>query len=192
MADRKLYPSFVQLRYATTWGQHVQTIPMNQWSGAGLGDPGTVLNWGGNPIAVDTMVEALVDAITAYLPASTTYIDYNVFNMPTPESIPQPVFSKSLSQAGSAVGLTGQAQAVLWWMTIRSTNFGRLNFLLLDRPNNNVWGNVFTPDAGAQAIIDELVSEDNGWRARDNGKPHSFMDITISFSKELRRKYGMI
>jgi hypothetical protein len=188
----KLYPSFVVIDYTSEFGQHKQTLPTLQWTGTGLGDPGNFETHDAVGISALTMIAALVLVYKALLPTTTTLVSYTIYNMPTMTSIPQPVYTAALGVAGTDAALTGQAKATQWTMSIRTTAFGILKFVMLDRPNNDNWGNITTMDAASLALFNELSDAGNGWAGRDGGKPGGFMGISITLNKRLRRKYDMI
>lgn len=188
----KLYPAFVVIDYTSEFGQHKQTLPTLAWSGTGLGDPGNFDTHDAVGVSALTMITAFITARRALIPDTTNLVSYTIYNMPTMTSIPQPVYTAAIGLAGTDVTTTGQAKAVQWTMSIRSTNFGILRYTELDRPSNDNWGNVTSMDAAALGVFNELSDAGMGWAARDNGKPGGFMGISITLNKRLRRKYDMV
>lgn len=187
-----LYPSFIVIDYTSEFGQHKQTLPTLQWTGTGLGDAGNIESHDAVGISTLTMMTNLILVYKDLLPTTTTLVSYTVFNMPTMTSIPQPVYTAAIGVAGTDAALTGQAKAVQWTLSIRSTNFGIFQFVMLDRPSNDNWGNITSMDADTTALFNELSDAAMGWAARDGGRPYGFMGISISLNKRLRRKYDMV
>lgn len=192
LARNRLFPSFVVVDYTSAHGQHKQTLPTLQWNGSGLGDPGSFDTHDGTGIVSTTMMLNFINAYRPVLPTTTQLVSYTIYNMPTPTSIPQPVYGAAIGLAGTDATTTGQAKAVQWTMTIRTTVFGLLKFVMLDRPSGNIWGNVTAMDAPTLALFNQLTASENGWSGRGGGRPLTFLGISISLNKALRRKYDMI
>lgn len=188
----RLYPSFVAIDYTSQWGQHRQTIPTLQWNGSGLGDPGTFDTHDSVGIVSTVMIDALIAVYRPILPEEITLVSYTIYNLPTMTSIPQPVYGEAIGLAGTDSTTIGQARATQWTLSIRTTAFGLFKFTVLDRANGNVWGNVTTMDSVTEDLFDEICSAGNGWSGRGGGRPLSFMGISVSLNKRLRRKYDMV
>lgn len=189
-----LYPSFVQVKYHSAYGNHTMTLPTLRWNADELGLPGTFDTHDAAGIAADVMVEALVDTFLGFYPDTVIFDSYTIFNAPT-LSMPlvfNPVYAASLAQAGADDTPTGVDKAVQYTIGYRTTTFGRSQIVFLDIPAGNTWGNVTTPNAAVDAVTAEWTAASNGWAGRDNGRPFTFTNITISHNKRLRRKYGMI
>jgi hypothetical protein len=189
-----LYPSYVQVKYHSLYGNHTMSLPTLRWNADELGTPGTFDTHDGFGIAADTMVEALVDTFLALYPDTVIFDGYTIFNAPV-LSVPivfNPVYAASLALEGADATPMGVDKAVQYSIGYRTVTFGRSQIVLLDVPAGNTWGNVTTPDATTLAITAEWTAATNGWAGRDNGRPFTFTNISISMNKRLRRKYGMI
>lgn len=183
--------SFAKIQYATAFGVHSSTIPFRLVSTLGLGDPGTVESWNGDPISPATMVETMIDKMAEVVPSTTTFNKYTLYKWNGDIEEYQPFYEAASGIAGSAVGLTGQAKAVQQTVSIKTLGFGLLKIVFLDRASGGVFGNVF-PDATMTEIVAEAVSLDNAWCGRDQTRPAIFTNTSISLNKRLRRKYGMV
>lgn len=189
-----LYPSYVQIRYHSIYGNHTMTLPTLRWNAGDLGTPGTFDTHDGVGIAADTMVEALVDTFLGFYPATVIFDTYEIFNAPVLSTplVFNPVYGASLALEGADATPLGVDKAVQYTIGMRTTLFGRVQIVFLDIPTGNTWGNVTTPDAAVNAVLAEFTATTNGWAGRDGGRPFYFTNISISMNKRLRRKYGMI
>jgi hypothetical protein len=189
-----LYPSYVQVAYHSAYGNHTMTLPTLQWTAGLLGEPGEFATHDAAGIAADVMVEALVDTFLPFYGTTVTFDTYTIFNSPA-LSVPlvfNPVYQASLALDGTDATPDGVDKAVQYTIGFRTVAFGRSQVVLLDKPAGNTWGNVTTPDAATLALIAEWTADSNGWAGRDNARPFTFTNISISMNKRLRRKYGMI
>jgi len=189
-----LYPSFVQIKYHSAYGNHAMTLPTLRWNADELGDPGTFDTHDGMGIAADTMIEALAATLLPFYPDTVIFDGYTIFNAPVLSTplVFNPVYAASLALEGTDATPDGVDKAVQYTIGYRTTLFGRSQIVLLDKPAGNTWGNVTTPDAATLALTAEFTAATNGWAGRDNGRPFTFTNISISLNKRLRRKYGMV
>jgi len=193
MAVNTLVPSYVQIQYQTRWGVHVQTLPTLQYTSSGIGTPGTFATHGGGSIAGDEMVEDLITLMAAQVPTTTNYSRYTIYNKVSATAEPTPEFEKAFPTPGTVTPDPDIVdKAIQATMSIRTSFYGLLMFVQLDRPSGNVFGNVYTLASPESAIVNALTSSANGWAGRDNGQPLVFKDMTISLNKRLRRSYKMI
>lgn len=186
-----LYPYFAQLRYHSPYAPHVQTVALNEISTTGLGDPGTIEPWVGAAVATDTAIEAFIDLLADMNDADVVYDGYTLFKIPTVGAVAQPFFEKAYNAPGTAT-LTGSNKATSMCISFRTTNFGLMKLYALDRANADTWGNVYTPDALVQAVVDYVISDASVLRGHDNGRPLTFTNLSFSLNKRLRREYRMI
>ena len=189
-----LYPSYVQINYHSVFGIHSMSLPTLRWNAGLLGAAGTFDTHDAAGIAADTMVEDFVDLLAAKVPSTTVFDNYVIYDAPTLSNplVFNPVYGAALAVAGTLASPTGVAKAVQYTIGMRTVLFNRSQIVLLDVPTGNTWGNVTTPDAETQDIIDAFTLDTNGWAGRDGGRPFYFTNISISMNKRLRRKYGMI
>lgn len=186
-----LYPTYIQIAYQSAFGNHVATRTASEWTGTGLGDPGTFTAWNASTIAGDVMVEALIDAMASEFLPSTTIQNYTIFRVPAPGEAGQPVYTKAYPTSGTLVD-TGQAKAVQYTVSFRTFAFGIVHFPFLDSPASNIFGNIPTASARDTDVIAELTSPANAWSGRDGAQIGTFLDVSVSLNKRLRRKYNMI
>lgn len=184
--------SYIKIFYTTAFGVHSHTVPCRPIVTVGLGDPGSVETWGGDDTGPDTMAKALIDKLMEVVPATTSYNKYVLYKWQPAEFYYAPFFEESYGGAGTAVGLSGQAKANQNTLSIRTAGFSLLKLVLLDRPNNNTWGNQSPVPSDYAEVVEQLTSPDQAWSGRDNTRPVSATNVTISQNKRLRRKYGMI
>jgi len=184
-------PAYVTMYYHSSYGNHSRTLPTLLWSAEGLGLPGTFDTHDGAGIDAEVMIESMIDVIAANNPSSIVHDSYTIFRVPVDGEPPQPVYGAFYSKAGSLT-ITGQAKAVQVTMSFRTTAFNELRLVQLDRPNANVWGNIYSNEPTEEAIIDEVTSMARGWAGRDGNRPYLWTNTSISLNKRLRRKYGMI
>jgi hypothetical protein len=192
MATDGLMDSYAKIWYHSAQGVHSHTIPTRPLNTTGLGDPGDYENWNGGTSPADAMVEGLMDKLAEVVPSTTVYDKYTLYKWNPTTEIFNPVYEAAYPVTGSAVGLTGQAAAVQVTVSFRTLGFGILKLVLLDRPNNNTWGNQYTMPADYTEVVAEITNPDLAWSGRDNFRPFNFTNVTISLNKRLRRKYGMI
>jgi len=189
-----LYPSYVAIDYTTPYAQHRMTLPTLRWNSGGLGLPGTFDTHDAVGIAADEMVEALMDLLAPFYGDTTTFTNYTIFNAPVLSTplVFNPVFEKFYSVEGSNPTPSGVDKATQYTIGMRTVAYGRSQVVLLDKASGNTWGNVYTMDTPTTNFVAEFSLESNGWAGRDNARPYTFTNISISLNKRLRRKYGMI
>lgn len=186
-----LQPSFIKIFETSAFSRHVRTLPIKQWIiGGGVG--GSVTNWSGDIIDVDTMVKALVNKMKVLVPATTSYDYYEVWNYPTVDALPIPVATNALSIVGTSVS-TGWSEAVEETFHIQTEAFGKFKLVMLDIPTDNFFGKVAPADfdANVLALIAEITAVDNAWSGRDGARPALAKSATITLNEKLRRSYKL-
>lgn len=186
-----LFDSYVKIFYHSAYAIHSHTIPTTPLISTGLGDAGSYLNWNGAEIEADVMVKAMMDAMAATVVATTIYDKFTLYKWNATTEVFNPMYEESYSVAGSYVGGTGQAAAVQQTVSIRTLGFSLLKLVFLDRASGGFFGNVYSDGTFAD-VIAEATNPDNAWSGRDNTRPFSYTNTSISLNKRLRRKYGMI
>lgn len=191
MALDGLYPSFVRIHWTSAYAPHVLTMPTRQWTGV-AGTPGQYEAWDASTIAADVMIEALVTAMLPNNLATTTFVSYEIFDVPVIDEPPVWKYAAFLTaQVGTLVN-TGWAKAVQYTMSFKCSDGNLLRVVNLDTPVSNVWGNVVGLSARDTDIATEILAPTNAWQGRQGAQPIAFSNITISLNKRLRRKYDMI
>jgi len=186
-----LYPSFVKIFYTTAYAAHVMTIPTRQWTGV-PGNPGSYEAWDASTVSADTMIEALVTAMLPNNLATTTFVSYEIYDVPVIDEPPVWRYAEFLTaQVGTLVN-TGWAKAVQYTMGFKCADGNLFKIVNLDTPVSNTFGNVVGLSARDTAINAEIVNPANAWQGRQGAQPITFTNISVSLNKRLRRKYDMI
>lgn len=187
-----LFPSFVRLFYHTAFGQHVQTIPTNAWSAVfGTNGAGGYLNHLDNEIDAVDMIQAIVDELVDFQPATGIYDSAIIYNYPSEEGDPVPVASVLLGDAGTSVSADVPASQAT--MTLRTTNFGIFKLVWFDAPPNpDFLPQRVLPGSGQPLDLFNVVSDvDWAWSGRDNGRPNQFIQVSYTLNEALRRQYRL-
>lgn len=184
--------SFCKIWYHTAHAVHAHQIPTKAITYSELGDPGVLTAWNGDPVNTDEMVKVMMDKLGEVVPNTTVYDRFVLYKWNTATLEYNPFYEESYSVTGSAAGLSGQAKAVQCTLSIKTLGFSLLKIVLLDRPNNNTWGNQVPVPTDYAEIVTEATALTNGWAGRDNTRPAIATNVSVSLNKRLRRKYGMI
>lgn len=188
-----LYPGFVRINYTSVYGVHTMTVPTRLPAFAAPGNIPTYDAWDGvSTPAGDVMVEALVDAMLPNNLATTTFVSYDIYNVPVIDEPPQWIYGDFLTGKVGTLVNTGWAKAVQYTIGFRTALGGLLQVVNLDTPASNTFGNVVGLSARDADIATEILSTANAWQGRDGGQPLAFRGISITLNKRLRRKYGMV
>lgn len=186
-------PSFVQIRYQSSYGLHTQSLPTRAYEAEADNAPGTFNRWSdGNAISVTDMMDAYIAALRAGFHTSTTIIDYTVFNKSEGEgNNPIPVFFDEVGLAGTNAA-TDWRKATQMTLTFRSGNFGVAKLVTLDTPHGGF--DRFVPGAAAAWVSTLATLYMNpvwAFAARDNSRPSQWLQGTVTLNERLRRAYGM-
>lgn len=186
-----LFPSFVKIFYTSAYAPHVMTLPTRQWVGT-PGTPGSYEAWDLSSVAADVMIEALITAMLPNNLATTTFVSYEIYDVPELEEPPVWKYGKYVAgQVGTLVN-TGWAKSNQYTMTFKCADGNLLKVVNIDTPVGNTWGNVVGLSARDENISIEILKATNAWQGRQGAQPVAFSNITISQNKRLRRKYDMI
>jgi hypothetical protein len=186
MTPNFLGPYWVQLNY-TGNAPHTMTIPTKNWNPSGA--VGTFDVWSGGTINALTMVQALVTKLLPLFDPGVSFNNYLVFRQLLPTDPVQPVASENFSgQIGTNTGGSWGA-AVERIFIARSTAFGICKLSLLDAASEDNFNPIISPGVADQALITEWFADTNGWSARDNTQPNTFLKITCNLNQKLRKEY---
>lgn len=188
MSD-KLKPAFIRVQYHSAKAPHVATIPIIDHSGGLVGEPGTMSVWGGGGVAADTAIEAFIDLWAAMVANTLTFDRYQIYRQADPPALPEWRFEKAYSVVGSATIAAGLTYSVQHTITFRSDNNGILKFTTMDRGSGGFFGRSYIPSSEEQDMIDFITGVDSFLMARDNGRPVSFLRLTVSQNDRLAREY---
>lgn len=186
------YDSFAKIWYHSASAVHSHSIPTRPLVQAVLGTPGEFEAWDESNIAADVMVKALVDKLAEVVPSTTIYDRYELHTWRAELGEYKPVWKEAYNKAGSAVGLTGEALANQNTLTFSTLGLGILKLVFLQRPNNDTWGNQAPVPSDYAEVVAEITAATNAWSGRDNFRPYTATNVTISQNKRLRRKFNMI
>ena len=189
---RKWVPGYVEIEYASPFGQHTSTLNTRPLSTTGIGDSGTYESWDGGTVSAQLMIENMIDALQDAVPSTIAYTNYTIYRWVNPTADPNPVFTKAYTAVGTEVGLTGQAKAVSVTIGFKTEAFGNARIVVLDRPVNGNFGSFVDPAGDFAGVIAEFTDAANAWSGVDQFRPAQYTNTSISLSKRLRRKYRMI
>lgn len=189
MAENSLSPAYVEVNYHSTWSPHVMTIPTLAWNpGAPYGDFET---HAGGAIAAEDMVDALIEVLKAFIPASVAFDGYTIF---TKETASAP----SIPRAFKASGVVGTApiswsKATQLTISAKTDEGGDARLVLMDAATGNDFDLVTpsTMSASYTALFAEWFADTNGWAGRDNGLPYYFTQASKTLNEKLRKQYHM-
>jgi hypothetical protein len=182
-----LGPYFARIFYHSPQAPHTATLPTKTWSPDG--GAGNFATWDGGSISASVMVNALVDKVKALFPSDCSFDSYSIFSQPTPSDEPIPLFSEAVT-TGTGTDSTGTwASATELIFIARSTNFGIAKLSLLDAVTNGTFLPMLTLSGLYSDIFAEWTDEGNGWAARDNGRPATFLKMTTNINQALRKEY---
>lgn len=191
MPTDKLYPAYVKIEYTTLYSPHVMIRPTLQWSGSGLGDPGSFDTHDAVGIAGDVMVEAFMDIFMDLYFTTATTVSYTIYNVPSIGADPQPVFGKNYAVPGTVtVDPTDDYQAWVDTLLFRTTAFGIAKINLIEAQRAGFQGKQTGALSGANlALANEFTAASNGWAGRDNGRPMVYMWSQWKPNDRLIRQY---
>jgi hypothetical protein len=190
MANNSLYPAFGVVNYRTFKALHKQTLPLLNWFPTpNVGEAGAISQWDAGTIDAFDMIHDLYEFAADVVPNTTTFLDFVIYTMDTPTSVPQPVASKALGITGTLTGDPVAASQAT--MLFRTTLFGLYKFVLLDIQPPPDFQDVFFADFSAEnlAISDYLTDVDNGFSGRDGGRPATPLKISYTLNDGLQKTY---
>ena len=182
-------PYFVQNNYHSAYAPHTQLISTKNWNPGG--DVGTFDAWGGGTTPADEMIEALIDMMLAFMPATNAFDNSTIFKQLLPADEPQPMLTLGWTAKIGTDATPGWYPAVEQIFIARTSLFGIAKITLMDAGSHNS----FSPRlsfAGADAgLYGEWGSEARGWCGRDNGRVVTPMKITTNLNQKLRKEYRL-
>jgi len=187
-----LYPAFFRLFYHTAFGQHIQTVPTRAWDdGLGTNGKGGYIAWDTNEVDAVDMVQALVDELVEFQPASAVYDSCIIYTMASETAEPLPVASFELGDAGTAA--TADVPASQATMSCRTTNFGLFKLTWFDAaPTTDFLPQRTLPVSGQPLTLFQAVSDtDWAFAGRDGGRPETFLQVSYTLNEALRRQYRL-
>jgi hypothetical protein len=165
------------------------TLPTKNWNPSG--SVGTFDIWSGGTINALTMVQGLVTKFLPLFNSDVSFNNYLVYKQLLPTDDIQPVASENFSgQIGTNTD-GDWAKATERIFIARSTAFGLCKLDLLDVVATLGFAPVISPPTAEQALLTEWMSDSNGWSARDNAQPNTFLKYTTNLNQALRKAYRM-
>jgi hypothetical protein len=138
------------------------------------------------------MILALMAKCQPFLPPTSTFDNYLIFNAASEASPLLPVKGDSISLPGTS-SVPGWTKAVQAQLNMRSASFNVTKLVFLDAASGNTFDPVtdLTTNADLQALYTEFTKVINGWAARDNAQPSTFSSFDRTLNEKLRRRYHM-
>lgn len=195
MAVNLLWPAYVRLAYHSTYGAHEQIVATREWSPTPLvplNVLGSYTNWAGVPCDGEEMIQDLVDAMSAFNPATTVYDTAVIYTLATPESPAIPRASKNLATVGTQA-TPGWTKATQRAWIFRDTEWQIAKLYQLDTGTTNNWDPTtsLTGNVPAQTLVGAYTSLNWAWASRNGERPNTFMKATIKLNDKLRKEYNM-
>jgi len=191
MPTTDFFPYWWQLKYTTAYAPHTAEMPLLLWTTDGAGNPGFLRTRDAATVPADTTLEDFIDLWKVTVPSTHTFVYYTIFHQPTIDDLPLPVFEKKIAVSGTGAMLTGDAEAWQAQYEFRTSNYGLFKPTLLDVPNADRDGHIYTPSAAEQDVIDYIVSDGGVFAGRDGGSITTFRVLNIKKNDRLRRSYGI-
>lgn len=187
-----LFPSFVRLFYHTAFGLHTQTVPTLRWVDTyGTNGKGGYLNWLDVEIDAVDMIEALVDELKDFQPATGIYDSAIIYDMFDEVSTPNPVAQIDLAVTGTAV--TADVPASQATLTIRTEAFGLFKLEWFDAtPSADFLPLRALPGSGQPLDLFNVITDtDWAWAGRDGSRPATFIQVSYTLNEALRKAYRL-
>ena len=189
MANDKLVPAYVRIQYHSAKAPHVATIPIILYTGFGPSDPGSIDVWGGPPTPTVAAVEDFIDLWAAMVTSALTFDRWQLFTRASNDVDPVWIYEKAHVAVGALTPSGNIVNSVQHTMTFRSTNGSIFKLCTMDRDSDGFFGRSYVPGAEEQDMIDFITSTDSFIAARDNGRPITFLRLTVSQNDRLAREY---
>lgn len=190
MAEGSLAPFFIQINYRSSYGEHVQTIPLIEWTpGGATGD--LALQGSGTDVAVD-VISGFLGLQAPFFPTTVNFYAWTIFSQPTSSSPAIPVMSAACDVDGTnATAANTKAVQATW--TLRCDDASLFKIMQMDMNNGNNFGKITISGLSAEALLflQYLVGDECPFQSRLNGRPLYFRQISYTLNEKLRRQYHM-
>jgi len=193
MAIHSLYPSYVVMKYHSTFGQHTMTLPTRRWIPTPVsGANGSYLDWNETPTDGEVMITALATVLQEIASAAVNFDTFLIYDVPNVGDSPQPVSGGVIDLPGT-VAVPGWFKAVQTTFTFFDTAFNTAKLVLLDGASLSDFDKHLAGDfsGGETDVIAQFISEDNAWSSRAGFRPSVIRSVTQTLNDELRKQYGM-
>lgn len=192
MAPNSLSPASVVIDVHSAYSAHKMTIPTREWNPVPVGGAlGSYIAWDASVIDGETMVNALVNALIPFVPASYHFDKATTYLQATPTSPNIPQKSVALTQVGTLVTSNFSA-AVSASFIFKTLANGIAKLVLLDAPYGSGWLAPILPSgfsADALLLEDEFCASGNAWSGRDDTQPAFMSKITFDVNDKLQKMY---
>jgi hypothetical protein len=178
-------PAFFRVNYHSAYGPHTLQVPTLEWVG------GLFTTWASGTVADDVMITDYVTALLPFYPSTVVFDNFLVFTQASPSSDPLPVNSGTFTSLVGSAGTPGWTKAVQLTMSVRSDTFGVAKYVFLDAASGNNFDPIRTADGSMTALMTVLSDVANGFAARNNGRPNTFIGLTKTLNEKLRKAYRM-
>lgn len=186
------FPFFFRFSYSTSYTFHVHTRGLRAVTSSGAGDAGTVVRWDDVEAATDDVIETYITNWLSYQPVSTSVLDYILYRVPSPGQAPEPLFASNVTGTGALGDLTGRAAGVQHMLTFRTSTFGLMKVVSLDRASGNTFGKRNTLSAAETGFRNYILSGAHAIMSAGNGRPISLHALNITLNDRLMRSYGKV
>lgn len=189
MTEYALDPAYVVIDYHSVYAPHKMTLPTLEWnSGGTYGDFAT---HAGSAISADTMIEAMIVVLKAFVPASVAFDGWTVFTKATPTAQAIPRTFKSSAVVGTA-GLSWN-KAVQLTISAKTTGANDAKISIMDAASGDDFDLITPSSASASytALLAEWFADTNGWAGRDGTRPFYFQQASLTLNEKLRKQYHM-
>lgn len=187
-------PWYVNIKYHSSFGPHSMTIPTLTWNDVASENPnGQFDTWDPGGVDAQNMVEQLVTALLEFFGANVQFDNWIVYYKPDPVGVSQPKTGNNFTSFTGTDGSPGWEEAVQMTFNGRTADFGASKVVLLDAGSNGDFSKVSAiPGSGRIYDVEQiLISDNNGWRGRDNAQITSLISVTITLNEKLRRAYRL-
>lgn len=194
MTPNSLSPAFVRIEYQTLYAPHTMTIPSVPLIDAIDPEEPPFFDLRGAAIDVQASdaVEDFVDVLKNMCTLGTSFQSYTIFKQPTPEDVPQPVYSAALTQVG-VLDNDPLSKAMQQTFSFRATDFTIYKLVVLDQRPMMGTGRVVGTlgNLAYQAVVDYIKSDVTWFASRGGGRPATFLQLATTLNEKLRRSYRM-
>jgi len=189
-----LYPAFFRIFYRTAYAPHTMTIPVKAWNPVSGGHPsGTFTNHLDAEVDAEDMIDGLVLILKEIWLPSTNIANAIIYTMESATSPAVPRVTYTIDVDGVNTN-TGWAEAVQLTFTLRTADFNKAKYVLLDVPSDNDFTKQTSQAALSGAfsdMIDYVEDSANAFVGRDGFQPTAFVSMIFDLNDGLRKRYRL-
>ncbi len=192
MAPNSLSPASVLIDYHSAFSPHKMTLCTKDWIPTPVsGSIGSYLDWNGDPVDAEQMVNDLVDKLKVLVPPTTHFDQATVYTKVDANAPNIPRAAVALTQVGTSSG-TGASAAVSCTLNFKTTGNGDAKIVVLEVPIGTNWFAPILPADFTTAFTDIAVqfgSSGNAWSGRDDNQPQVLRKVTFDLNDKLQKMY---